>query len=170
MVAAVAAISVAVTYANGALGDYPVDAGPTIDAHGHVRQALASHPIMGALAVLIRVPFAALAKVLGGGEVAIHRAGCFPCVLALGLLGPAFVGGAVLLALRRRSIACGIALGLALATKQWAAIAETPATPDDGCKSSLAGVLGRPHPAWVCGLPASWASSIFAAAGITGIP
>src|SRR5436309_14645512 len=57
MIAAVAAINLAITYANGALGDYPVDAGPTIDAllHGHVQQALASHPIMGALAVLIRV-------------------------------------------------------------------------------------------------------------------
>ena len=171
-VAGVTAISLAVTYANGARGDYPVDAGPTIGAllGGHVQQALASHPIMGAFAVLVRLPFAALAKALGGGEVAIYQAGCFPCVLALGLfgvalaremtrrgasrlvgaattvfllvnpltwealrlghpeelLGAALVGWAALLALRGQTIACGVALGLALATKQWAAIAVLP--------------------------------------------
>jgi predicted MFS family arabinose efflux permease len=50
------------------------------------------------------------------------------------------------------------------------ALNKTPATPDGGCKSSPACVLGRPHTAWVCGLPASLAGSIFAASGITGIP
>jgi Glycosyltransferase family 87 len=171
-IAAVAAVSFALAYANSSTGDYPVDAGPTIDAllHGDVQQALASHPIMGAFAVLLRLPFAALANALGGGETAIYRLGCFPCVFALGLLGvalaremarrgaprsaaaataviclvnpltwealrlghpeellcAAFVGWAALAAVRGRPLTAGLALGLALATKQWAAIAVLP--------------------------------------------
>ena len=117
-VAGVTAISLAVTYANGARGDYPVDAGPTIDAllGGHVQQALASHPIMGAFAVLVRLPFAALAKALGGGEVATYQAGCFPCVLALGLFGVALARemtrrGASRLLARRRGLGLCVGCG-----------------------------------------------------------
>src|SRR5437870_8143913 len=87
--AALAVASLVLAFANGSTGDYPTDAGPTIDAllHGDLHRALASQPIMGAFAVLVRLPFAALAKALGGGELAVYRLGSLPCLLALGLLG-----------------------------------------------------------------------------------
>jgi hypothetical protein len=170
--AAVAAASVLLAYLNGSTGDYPSDAGPTIRAllDGHVGSALATQPVMGSLSVLVRLPFAALASVTGGGELAAYRLGCIPCLMALGLaglllartmvragakpyagaaaaaicvvnpltwealrlghpeelLGAAFVVAAALYAAEERSLAAGVALGLALATKQWAAIAVLP--------------------------------------------
>ena len=170
--AAVVAAGVLLAYANGSAGDYPSDAGPTIHAllDGHVGQALAAQPLMGSLSVLVRLPFAALASVTGGGELAVYRLGCIPCLVALGLaglelaramdrrgatrgacaaaaaicvvnpltwealrlghpeelLGAAFVVVAALWAAEGRSLAAGVALGLALATKQWAAIAVLP--------------------------------------------
>ncbi|HEX5448878.1 MAG TPA: glycosyltransferase 87 family protein [Gaiellaceae bacterium] len=77
----------------GSLGDYPSDAGPAIRAlvGGHVHQALAVQPLMGSLAVLVRVPFALLATALGGGDLAVYRAGAIPCVAALAVLGVALV-------------------------------------------------------------------------------
>jgi hypothetical protein len=170
--AAVAAASVLLAYANGSTGDYPSDAGSAISAllDGHVGHALATQPIMGSLSVLVRLPFAALASVTGGGELAVYRLGCIPCLVALGLaglelarvmrrngagrgacaaaasiclvnpltwealrlghpeelLGAAFVVVAALYAVEGRSFAAGVMLGLALATKQWAAIAVLP--------------------------------------------
>jgi hypothetical protein len=170
--AAVAAASVLLAYANGSTGDYPNDAGQAIGAllDGHVGAALASQPLMGSLAILVRLPFAALASLTGGGELAAYRLGCIPCLFALGvaglelartmrragvdpracraaaaiclvnpltwealrlghpeeLLGATFVVIAALYAVEGRSIAAGLALGLALATKQWAVIAVVP--------------------------------------------
>jgi hypothetical protein len=170
--AAVAAGSVLLAYANGSTGDYPADAGPTIRAllDGHVGEALASQPIMGSLSVLVRLPFAALADATGGGELAVYRLGCIPCLLVLGfagvqlgramrragagpgastaaaaiclanpltwealrlghpeeLLSAALVVLAALYAAERRPLAAAVALGLALATKQWAVIAVLP--------------------------------------------
>jgi Glycosyltransferase family 87 len=170
--AAVAAGSVLLAYANGSTGDYPSDAAPAIRAllDGHVGGALAEQPVMGSLSVIVRLPFAALASLTGGGELAAYRLGCIPCLVALGLaglelaralrrdgasagaccaaaaicvvnpltwealrlghpeelLGAAFVVVAALYAVEGRSVAAGVALGLALATKQWAAIAVLP--------------------------------------------
>jgi hypothetical protein len=170
--AAIAAASVALAFANVSTGDYPHDAGAMIHAllRGDFRDAAANQPIMGAFAVLVQFPFAALAKAFGGGELAVYRLGCLPCLFALGLtglalarealragaprsaatviaavslvnpltwealrlghpeelLGTALVVAAVLAALRGNSLGAGIALGLALATKQWAAIAVLP--------------------------------------------
>jgi Glycosyltransferase family 87 len=170
--AAVVVASVVLAYANGSAGDYPSDAGPAIRAllDGHVGQALASQPVMGSLSVIVRLPFAALASLTGGGELAAYRLGCIPCLVALGLaglalaramsragakptacgaaaviclvnpltwealrlghpeelLGAAFVVAAALYAAEGRSLTAGVALGLALATKQWAAIAVLP--------------------------------------------
>jgi hypothetical protein len=171
-VGAVVVASFALAYANRSLGDYPSDAGPTIGAllDGHLREALASQPLMGSLAVLVRMPFAALAQVTGGGELAVYRLGCVPCLVALGvaglalaremslrgvrsrtaaaaaaivlvnpltweairlghpeeLLAAAMVLFAGLAVLRDRPVATGVALGLALVSKQWAAIAVLP--------------------------------------------
>src|SRR5690242_9132063 len=170
--AAVAVASVLLAYANGSSGDYPFDAGPAIRAllDGHVGSALAAQPVMGSLSVIVRVPFAALASLTGGGELAAYRLGCIPCLATLGLAGlelaramdrrgakpgacaaaaaicvvnpltwealrlghpeelmaAAFVVVAALWAAEGRSIAAAVALGLALATKQWAAIAVLP--------------------------------------------
>ena len=87
--AAVAVASVVLAYANGSAGDYPSDAGPAIRVllDGHVGQALASQPVMGSLSVIVRLPFAALASLTGGGELAAYRLGCIPCLVALGLAG-----------------------------------------------------------------------------------
>ena len=85
--AAVAAASVLLAYANSSTGDYPSDAGPAIRAllDGHVGQALATPAADGVVVGLVRLPFAALASLTGGGELAVYRLGCIPCLLALGL-------------------------------------------------------------------------------------
>jgi hypothetical protein len=170
--AAVAAASVLLAYANSSTGDYPSDAGVAMQAllDGHVGRALANQPLMGSLSVLLRLPFAGLASLTGGGELAIYRLGCIPCLIVLGLaglelaramrrsgagqgacvaaaaiclvnpltwealrlghpeelLGAALVVLAALYAVEGRCVSAGVALGLALATKQWAAIAVLP--------------------------------------------
>jgi hypothetical protein len=170
--AALAAVSVLLAYANSSTGDYPDDAAPAIRLllHGHVEAALASQPLMGSLSVIVRLPFAALGELTGGGDLAVYRLGCVPCLFALGLAGLALrramrrggagaavsataagiclvnpltwealrlghpeellgVGLVMIAALRAaegRVRVSGIALGLALATKQWAAIAVLP--------------------------------------------
>lgn len=90
---AVATLAGAAVTESAALGDYPNDAGPTIRAliGGHLHQALAAQPLMGSLAVLVRVPFALAASLFGGGELAVYRAGAIPCVAALAVLGVALV-------------------------------------------------------------------------------
>jgi hypothetical protein len=170
--AALAVVSVLLAYANSSTGDYPSDAGYAIRQllDGHVGAALGSQPLMGSLSILVRLPFAALASLTGGGELGAYRLGCIPCLFALGiaglelaramgragagrgacvtataiclvnpltwealrlghpeeLLGIAFVVTAALYAVEGRSVAAGVALGLALATKQWALIAILP--------------------------------------------
>ena len=153
------------------MGDYRVEALPAVhallggDLHGFLSQA---PPYGGSF--LPRIPFMALAHGLGGGDLAVYRAGAFACLLAaaalawalLSSLAPAqrvagaglgvvalclgapvllrvlssghpeeALGGvlcvaAVLLALRDRPVWSGLALGLAVATKQWALIAGLP--------------------------------------------
>ena len=75
-------------------GDYPVDAGPVIDklVNGDINGFLSGRPLMGPLSLLLRSPFAALAKITGGGGPGdlydnAYRFGVFPCALAGGLLG-----------------------------------------------------------------------------------
>ena len=74
---------------NTSTGDYPKDAGPAIRAllDGDVGAAFASQPLMGSLSVLVRLPFAAVADLLGGGELLAYRLGSIPCVAAAGVLG-----------------------------------------------------------------------------------
>jgi glycosyl transferase family 87 len=170
--AAVAAACIALAFANGSTGDHPHDAGPMIDGilRGDFAHAFANQPVMGLFAVLVQLPFAALAKALGAGELTAYRLGCLPCLFALGLvgiaigreaarrgaprvaaiavaalclvnpltwealrlghpeelLGTALVVAAVLAALRGYSVGAAVALGLALATKQWTVIAALP--------------------------------------------
>jgi len=168
----IAGASFALAYANHSTGDYPLDAGLSIRAllDGDLARALDGQALMGSLSILVRLPFAALAKLTGGGELAVYRLGCVPCLIALGLaglalgrelaargagrigsvlagalvllnplswdalrlghpeelLGAALVLAAALGAVRRNWVLAAVALGLALATKQWAVIAIPP--------------------------------------------
>ncbi|MGH2979876.1 MAG: glycosyltransferase 87 family protein [Solirubrobacterales bacterium] len=74
---------------NSSTGDYPSDAGPTIRAllDGDLGAAIASQPLMGSLSVLVRLPFAAVAELTGGGELLAYQLGSIPCVAAAGVLG-----------------------------------------------------------------------------------
>ena len=68
-------------------GDYAGEVGPAMsallagDLHGFAAQA----PVYGASA-WPRAPFAAVAQALGGGELALYRAGALACLLAAGAL------------------------------------------------------------------------------------
>jgi hypothetical protein len=79
---------------NTSTGDYPKDAGPTIQAllDGRLGAALAGQPLMGSLSVLIRLPFAAAADLAGGGDLLAYQLGSIPCVAAAGVLGLAIAG------------------------------------------------------------------------------
>jgi hypothetical protein len=71
-------------------GDYLKDYAPATNAllDGHLAAFFASLPTNGAGgSVLLRAPFALLGKTLGGGQLAIFRAGALACLLALGALG-----------------------------------------------------------------------------------
>ena len=83
--AVVFAASVWIALANSALGDYPQDAGPALDAllRWDLSGFLSTHPDMGVVSLLVRWPFAAL----GGDELSVYQWGSVPCVLAAGLLG-----------------------------------------------------------------------------------
>jgi hypothetical protein len=150
--------------------DYQYDAGPAIDALVHLDpHAFFQHePQMGALSLLLRWPFAALAGLWDGDAIDVYRLGAFACLLVAALVGlflaremhrrersapvialalglwllspptlhavdighpEELVGGAlcVLAVLLGPPAASGVALGLALATKQWALVA-VPAT------------------------------------------
>ena len=76
------------------LGDYPGDGGPAMTAllHGDLHAFAAAKPAMGVFALLIRLPFAALAYLGSPTELSIYRLGTFPCVASVGLLGVWFAG------------------------------------------------------------------------------
>jgi hypothetical protein len=74
--------------------DYPLDAGPPIDAlaHGRFHEFLSARPIMGPLSLVVRAPFAAIGQLVGtGGRVNYYlddyRFGVFACLMAAGLFG-----------------------------------------------------------------------------------
>ena len=81
----------AMTWKWAALGDYPQDAGPAIDAllHGHLREFFHATPSMGPLSLYLRLPFAALSLVGrgGGAAVAAYRWGALLCVASAAVLG-----------------------------------------------------------------------------------
>jgi hypothetical protein len=74
--------------------DYPIDAGPPIDALVHLRihDFLAARPDMGPLSLVLRAPFAALGQALGSGGPSHaylddYRFGIVPCLVIAALLG-----------------------------------------------------------------------------------
>ena len=164
--------SIAVCIRFGALGDYPFDGGPSVDAlaDGQVREVLAHPAAMGSVSVILRAPLVALTRAGGMGELGAYQAGAIAClvvtalvavwlaaraaavdrsrvavalVVLLAVANPASVAAvrfghpeeslaaalcvlAVLLARRDRTVAATVALGLAIATKQWAVVAIVP--------------------------------------------
>jgi hypothetical protein len=75
----------------GAPGDYPFDAGPTLDAltSGHVGRAIENQPLMGSFSILLRAPFVAVTHAAGGDASLRYQAGAVPCLAIAGLLGVA---------------------------------------------------------------------------------
>ena len=74
--------------------DYPIDAGPPIDALVHLRihDFLAAHPVMGPLSLVFRAPFAAIGQVVGNGGpdhnyLDDYRYGTFACLVVAGSFG-----------------------------------------------------------------------------------
>jgi hypothetical protein len=179
-VAALLAASVYISFDSAMGADYPGPpcdicdfAGPPIDAlaHGDLNRFFELQPVMGAVSLVLRAPFAAGAELGDGNELLQYRLGSIPCLFIAALVGLWLVGvmrrrgqsriaqGAVLavwvaspmtwlamewghpeevlaaalavagvvLAGRNMALPAGIALGLALATKQWAWLAVLPA-------------------------------------------
>jgi hypothetical protein len=85
----IAVVATLLSLLNASMGDYTTDAGPTIRAllDGDVAGAVAGQPLMGSLSVLVRLPFAGLADLLGGGDLLGYQLGSIPCVAAAGVLG-----------------------------------------------------------------------------------
>jgi hypothetical protein len=75
----------------GAPGDYPLDAGPTLDAltSGHVWRAIENQPLMGSFSILLRAPFVAVTHAAGGDASLRYQAGAVPCLAVAGLLSVA---------------------------------------------------------------------------------
>ncbi len=82
-------VSVVLTWAWGALGDYPTDAGPPISdfLRGDYGGFFGHEPAMGSLALLLRLPFAALALIGSPTPRSIYLWGSVPCVVSVGLVG-----------------------------------------------------------------------------------
>jgi len=70
-----------------AMGDWPVDSWPAIDAlgHGHLGDYLSAKAMMGVFSTLVQTPFAAMAG--EGSQLLAYKLASFPCVLAAGGLG-----------------------------------------------------------------------------------
>jgi hypothetical protein len=68
-------------------------AGPPIDAlaRGHVSAFFHTQPVMGSVSLLVRAPFAAIARAFGGGQLLEYRLGALPCLLVAALFAVALV-------------------------------------------------------------------------------
>jgi hypothetical protein len=74
--------------------DYPIDAGPPIDALVHLRlhDFFAARPAMGPLSLVFRAPFAAIGQAVGQGGpdqgyLDDYRFGVFGCLVTAGIFG-----------------------------------------------------------------------------------
>ena len=80
--------SFAVCLRFGALGDYPTDGGPSVDAlaGGHVQEAAAELGGMGSFSVIFRAPLVALARAGGLGEIGAYQVGAIACLIVTALV------------------------------------------------------------------------------------
>jgi hypothetical protein len=90
-----AGILVNLTLSTHAMGDY-VPGGPAMGdnaapglaalLHGHLSTYTAHQPAIGLTSILLRLPFAAAAQALGGGDLLVYQVGALACLLPLALL------------------------------------------------------------------------------------
>jgi hypothetical protein len=101
LVLAACAVTTLIALASTATGDYMThgsvagdNAGPAIAAllHGDLGSYLAHQPAIGLTSIVLRLPFAGLASLLGGGDLEIYRLGAVACLLPLGLLAAWLAG------------------------------------------------------------------------------
>ncbi len=97
-----------------AWNDYEVEARPSFEAlvHGHLLAFLRDAPVYGG-SLVERAPFALLASLWGGGELAVYRLVALPCLLAALALAVWLV--AEMRTQRRSRLARAIALGVCVA-------------------------------------------------------
>ena len=78
---AIAACSTLLALANTSDGDYPRDAAPAMNSmlDGDVGEALAQQPLMGSFSLIVRLPFAALARAAGGHDLLVYQLGTIRC-------------------------------------------------------------------------------------------
>ena len=82
-------LSTTLVVAFGAVGDYPVDAGPAVAAvaNGHILAGLGAKALMGSVSILMRAPFVAVAHAAGLGQLWQYRVGAVACFAAAAALG-----------------------------------------------------------------------------------
>ena len=170
-VAVLVALCALIAAAIPSAGDYDIEVRPAMSAllGGDLHAFASAAPVYGASA-WPRAPFAALADLLGGGQLALYRAGAFACLLAAAglawwierrmrgaerppverlaavaviltapvilrtlrdghpedILAGVLAVAAVLLAGDGHRVRAGLALGLAVVSKQWAVLAVVP--------------------------------------------
>jgi hypothetical protein len=109
-VLAVGAASAVMALANTSAGDYPDDAAPAMNAllDGNLAVALARQPLMGSFSLVVRAPFAAVARAAGGDSLLIYQLGTIPCLMSVGLLGLALAAR-----MRRRGQSTGACVAAA---------------------------------------------------------
>jgi len=85
---AFAAVAV-IAFSTTSTGDYSYQVAPAMDAllRGNVGEFFRVQPVYGGFAVLGRLPFAAAARLGGGGELLVYQLGVLPCLVALALIG-----------------------------------------------------------------------------------
>lgn len=114
LVAVACAVAAVVAFSTTSTGDYTThgavggaNAGPAIAAllHGNLLGYFAHQPAIGLTSLVLRLPFAGLASLLGGSDLELYRAGAAACLLPLGVL-------TAWLILDRRSTGIGRPAGL----------------------------------------------------------
>ncbi len=85
--AALAAACAWMVWSTSTMGDYAVELRPAIGAliHGHLADFATRSPVYGG-SIWPRAPFVLIAHALGGGDLALYRAGALACMLAAAAL------------------------------------------------------------------------------------
>lgn len=88
LVVAALALSIRAAFSPTGLGDYPNDAAPALKdlLDGDPSAFAHAHPAMGDLSLLLRAPFAELARLGHASELSVYRWGTLPCVLSIAVL------------------------------------------------------------------------------------
>jgi hypothetical protein len=79
---------VAVTFSTSGALDYDYQVAPAMNAllRADVGDFFRVQPVYGGFSVLLRLPFAALARLGDGGELLVYKLGVLPCLMALALV------------------------------------------------------------------------------------